>query len=260
MNPLDELNSLGPKSKNDPQNKKKKQIKMNPLLKELLPVLYYLVGILVIVVVAKYTLFNEMSEYHYKSLTDGLDETENKVAEVKRNISTISQLEADSSQMKDYIMLKQEELREANLVRTPLEQSYYFTAYFDSLVKKHAINLIDIYIEGMKVDEGQEINPEVMNQLITNNPSLLPIVVEFEATYEETNKLFNDLYTKRIIYDEDLVMTNKYDGTVNVQMVVRFSKDETTDNEVIENQEVTEEEGVDDFDFEYEDEEGTSGE
>lgn len=230
LNPLDDLMGNTPNAnKNNTGNKqtkaKKKSLKANPIFKELRPIMYYGAVVAVGLTVATFTIFDETKAFYYKNLTDGLNESETLVEAMKRDIDTITTLEADTAEYTELVKEKQAELTDANLVRTPLEQSFYFTAYLDSLINKHNIDLVDMHVKATRTETGEEIDLTEAGGLPASGYNLLPIDVEFESTYQNVANLFNDFYTKRIVYDEDLVITNKLDGTVNVKMTVKFEND-----------------------------------
>lgn len=225
VNPLDNLfGQTSPDSKSDSskKNKKKKTLKTNPIFKELRPVIIYGFLILVVLIIAKYTLFNQISEYSISNLTEGKSLTEQNLQTIKTSVSRIESVKSETETVQELINIKKQELEDANLVRTPLEQSFYFVAYLDSLLKKYDIELIDMFIKGSRSGTGETIDLSDAQALVQGDINILPIEVEFSGTYTNIALLFSDFYTKRIVYDEDLVMTNNFDGTVNVKMTVRF--------------------------------------
>lgn len=232
VNPLDNLlnpsssDSVSPKSKKD-KKKKKLEIKTNPIFKELKPVIIFSVLALILIFILKETVLNKTSNYTYTNITEGMEMTQDNLDIIKSQAGQISGLKSEAQMVQEMINIKQEELQDANLVRTPLEQGFHFIAYLDSLIKKYDIDLVDMYVSATRDEDGKVLDLTQQSNMPSADYSLLPVKIEFNSTYANMTLLFSDFYTKRIVYDEDLTMVNNFDGTVNVKMTIKFDNSPT---------------------------------
>lgn len=197
----------------------------------------------------KYTLLDSESQFTIQNMygtgKQQLEQMETNSVTIVNSTAT-SKIELADLQGK--ITKKKEELDEANATITNLTQGYYFIAYLDSLFNKHKITLdkFDINLQGTQI-ESQVGNSSILTldnlvdiQIPKGDYSLLPIDIKFTTSSENLRLLFNEFYTRRIVYDKDLKITNNFDNSVTVETKIEFVKSTNTD-ELLDNQQVTEE-------------------
>lgn len=236
MNSIEELLGVNtPKKDDTPKGAKFKSFKNKFTLyvKELKYPIVLLSSLTVIAVASNYTLLDEESEYSIKYMYGGgkseLQQMENDTHTFITNTNSVNNelilLNAD-------IETKMKELDEANATITNLTQGYYFIAYLDSLFNKHNITLDRFDINLQSVGLGKDVitvNNLVDVQIPRGDYSLLPLDIEFTATSEGVRKLFNEFYTRRIVYDKNLQVINNLDNSVTVKTSIEFTQATTSD-------------------------------
>lgn len=247
----------GEKPKELDDNKKNKFVilrdKITLYVKELKYPISLTVAFITLSIGAKYTLLDTESQFTIKNMygtgKQQLVQMENDSVTI---VNSTANSKVELADLQNKITKKKEELDDANATITNLTQGYYFIAYLDSLFNKHKITLdkFDINLQGTQI-ANQVGNASVLTldnlvdiQIPKGDYSLLPIDIKFTTSSENLRLLFNEFYTRRIVYDKDLKITNNFDNSVTVETKIEFVKSTNTD-EVVDNQVNTEEQVTD---------------
>lgn len=236
-NPLDTLSNInkptgGAPKTTGPKKEKKSAFKSfsSPIIKELRGVGIYAIISASVLGAGYYIMSDETSPYYYGHLTEESKLVQETKARILESATQVEKLSNDVYNLNLEIQDKERIANEASLLKTPLDQGFYFTAYLDALADKYNIEIKNLDVQVKEEGTGANTAPVPIEQAVTTQDySLLPISVTMKGSYESIVSLFGDIYTKRIIYDRNLNLVNHSDGTVTVSTLITFDNANVTE-------------------------------
>lgn len=182
----------------------------NPQVKELKPLLNFSVASVALVAALYGASSFGYFDWNISNTFNRADEIRTKVKVLDTTATSIAGLNNDIRKLQDKIDEERTVLEEAKLVRTTLNQNYSFLGYFQNIVTEQNLNIVD-----MKIDESSTVAD-----------GLKPVNIVFTSTYDQAMEAFKSLYTRRILYIEDLAIENLLNDNVRVSFTVKFRKEE----------------------------------